>query len=81
MVEMIKVHMELYSSDEHALNEKFWEAVHRSVHKQVTEFRKIQSQLKEGNIAFLFCEAIDSDEFDLCRKKTNLSKRNVIIWK
>lgn len=81
MVEMIKAHMELSSSDEHALNEKFWEAVHRSVRKQVTEFRRIQSQLKEGNIAFLLCEAIDSDEFDLCRKKTNLFKRNGIIWK
>ena len=33
------------------------------------------------NIAFLLCEAIDSDEFDLCRKKTNLFKRNGIIWK
>lgn len=81
MVEMIKARMELPSSDEHALNEKFWEAVHRSVRKQVTEFRRIQSQLKEGNIAFLLCEAIDSDEFDLCRKKTNLFKRNGIIWK
>ena len=81
MVEMIKAHMELASSDEHALNEKFWEAVHRSVRKQVTEFRRIQSQLKEGNITFLLCEAIDSDEFDLCRKKTNLFKRNGIIWK
>ena len=81
MVEMIKARMELPSSDEHALNEKFWEAVHRSVRKQVTEFRMIQSKFKEGNIAFLLCEAIDSDEFDLCRKKTNLFKRNGIIWK
>lgn len=76
MIEMIKARMELPSSDEHALNEKFWEAVHRSVRKQVTEFRRIQSRFKEGNIAFLLCEAIDSDEFDLCRKKTNLFKRN-----
>ena len=81
MVEMIKARMELSSSDEHALNEKFWEAVHRSVRKQVTEFCRIQSKFKEGNIAFLLCEAIDSDEFDLCRKKTNLFKRNGIIWK
>ena len=81
MVEMIKARMELSSSDEHALNEKFWEAVHRSVRKQVTEFRRIQSKFNEGNIAFLLCEAIDSDEFDLCRKKTNLFKRNGIIWK
>ena len=81
MVEMIKARMELPSSDEHALNEKFWEAVHRSVRKQVTEFRRIQSKFNEGNIAFLLCEAIDSDEFDLCRKKTNLFKRNGIIWK
>ena len=81
MIEMIKARMELPSSDEHALNEKFWEAVHRSVRKQVTEFRKIQSQLKEGNIAFLLCEAIDSDEFKLCRKKEKLFKRNGIIWK
>lgn len=81
MIEMIKARMELPSSDEHALNEKFWEAVHRSVRKQVTEFRRIQSKFKEGNIAFLLCEAIDSDEFDLCRKKTNLFKRNGIIWK
>lgn len=81
MVEMIKARMESSSSDEHALNEKFWEAVHRSVRKQVTEFRMIQSKFKEGNIAFLLCEAIDSDEFDLCRKKTNLFKRNGIIWK
>lgn len=81
MVEMIKARMELPSSDEHALNEKFWEAIHRSVRKQVTEFRKIQSQLKEGNIAFLLCEAIDSDEFKLCRKKEKLFKRNGIVWK
>ena len=81
MVEMIKARMELPSSDEHALNEKFWEAIHRSVRKQVTEFRRIQSQLKEGNIAFLLCEAIDSDEFKLCRKKEKLFKRNGIIWK
>ena len=81
MVEMIKARMELSASDEHALNEKFWEAVHRSVRKQVTEFRKIHSQLKEGNIAFLLCEAIDSDEFKLCRKKEKLFKRNGIIWK
>ena len=81
MVEMIKARMELSSSDEHALNEKFWEAVHRSVRKQVTEFRRIQSKFNEGNIAFLLCEAIDSDEFDLCRKKTNRFKRNGIIWK
>ena len=81
MVEMIKARMELSSSYEHALNEKFWEAVHRSVRKQVTEFCKIQSQLKEGNIAFLLCEAIDSDEFKLCRKKEKLFKRNGIIWK
>lgn len=47
MVEMIKARMELSSSDEHALNEKFWEAVHRSVRKQVTEFRRIQSKFKE----------------------------------
>ena len=44
MVEMIKARMESSSSDEHALNEKFWEAVHRSVRKQVTEFRRIQSK-------------------------------------
>ena len=50
MVEMIKARMESSSSDEHALNEKFWEAVHRSVRKQVTEFRMIQSKFKEGNI-------------------------------
>lgn len=81
MIEMIKARMELPSSDEHALNEKFWEAVHRSVRKQVTEFRRIQSKFKEGNIAFLLCEAIDSDEFDLCRKKEKLFKRNGIIWK
>lgn len=81
MVEMIKARMEFSSSDEHALNEKFWEAVHRSVRKQVTEFRKIQSKLKEGNIAFLLCEAIDCDEFQLCRKKSKLFKRNGIIWK
>ena len=53
----------------------------RDSRKQVTEFRMIQSKFKEGNIAFLLCEAIDSDEFDLCRKKTNLFKRNGIIWK
>lgn len=47
MVEMIKARMELSSSDEHALNEKFWEAVHRSVRKQVTEFRMIQSRFNE----------------------------------
>ena len=47
MIEMIKARMELSSSDEHALNEKFWEAVHRSVRKQVTEFRRIQSKFNE----------------------------------
>ena len=47
MVEMIQARMELSSSDEHALNEKFWEAVHRSVRKQVTEFRMIQSKFNE----------------------------------
>ncbi len=36
---------------------------------------------KEGNIAHLLCEAIDCDEFKLCRKKSNLFKRNGIIWK
>ena len=40
-----------------------------------------QSQLKEGNIAHLLCEAIDCDEFELCRKKSNLFKRNGIVWK
>ena len=81
MVEMIKERIDLPSDVEHALHMKFWEAVHCSVRKQVNEFTKIQSQLKEGNIAFLLCEAIDHDEFNLCRKKTNLFKRNGIIWK
>lgn len=72
---------ELPSSNEHALYEKFWEAIHCSVRKQVEEFAKIQSQFKEGNIALLLCEAIDHDEFELCRKKSNLFKRNGIIRK
>ncbi len=55
--------------------------MHCSVRKQVEEFAKMQSQFKEGNIAFLLCEAIDHDEFELCRKKSNLFKRNGIIWK
>ena len=38
-------------------------------------------ELKEGNIAFLLCEAIDCDEFQLCRKKSKLFKRNGIVWK
>ena len=38
MVEMIKERMELPSSNEHALYEKFWEAIHCSVRKQVEEF-------------------------------------------
>lgn len=81
MVEMIKSTVKLSPHQEQALYEKFWKAVHLSVRKQVTEFRRIQSQLKEGNIAFLLCEAIDSDEFKLCRKKEKLFKRNGIIWK
>ena len=44
MVEMIKARMELPSSDEHALNEKFWEAIHRSVRKKVTESIKVQGR-------------------------------------
>ena len=81
MIEMIKERTELPSDIEHTLYRKFWEAVHCSVRKQVNEFAKIQSQLKEGNIAFLLCEAIDHDEFKLCHKKSNLFKRNGIIWK
>ena len=38
MVEMIKKRIELPSSNEHALYEKFWEAIHCSVRKQVEEF-------------------------------------------
>ena len=81
LIEMIKERIDLPSDVEHALRRKFWEAVHCSVRKQVEEFAKIQSHLKEGNIAFLLCEAVDSDEFNLCRKKSNLFKRNGIIWK
>ncbi len=81
VVEMIKERIDLPSDVEHALYRKFWEAVHCSVRKQVEEFAKIQSHLKEGNIAFLLCEAIDNDEFQLCRKKSKLFKGNGIIWK
>ena len=38
MVEMIKERMGLSSINEHALYEKFWEAIHCSVRKQVEEF-------------------------------------------
>ena len=81
MVEMIQERIDLPDDIEHALHRKFWEAVHCSVRKQVEEFANIQSQLKEGNIAHLLCEAIDCDEFKLCRKKSNLFKRNGIIRK
>lgn len=81
MVEMIQERIDLPDDIEHALHRKFWEAVHCSVRKQVEEFANIQSQLKEGNIAHLLCEAIDCDEFKLCRKKSNLFKRNGIVWK
>lgn len=81
MVEMIKSTVKLSPHQEQALYEKFWKAVHLSVSKQVDEFSKIRTHLKEGNIAHLLCEAIDSDEFKLCRKKEKLFKRNGIIWK
>lgn len=81
MVEMIKSTVKLSPHREQALYENFWKAVHLSVSKQVSEFAKIRTQLKEGNIAYLLSEAIDSDEFKLCRKKEKLFKRNGIIWK
>ena len=81
MVEMIKSTVKLSPHQEQALYEKFWKAVHLSVSKQVDEFSKIRTHFKEGNIAHLLCEAIDSDEFKLCRKKEKLFKRNGIIWK
>lgn len=81
MVEMIKSTVKLSPHREQALCEKFWKAVHLSVSKQVDEFSKIRTHLKEGNIAHLLCEAIDCDEFKLCRKKEKLFKRNGIIWK
>ena len=81
MVEMIKSTVKLSPHQEQALYEKFWKAVHLSVSKQVDEFSKIRTHLKEGNIAHLLCEAIDSDEFKLCRKKEKLFKRNGIVWK
>lgn len=81
MVEMIKSTVKLSPHREQALYEKFWTAVHLSVSKQVDEFAKIRTHLKEGNIAHLLCEAIDCDEFQLCRKKSKLFKRNGIVWK
>ena len=81
MVEMIKLTVKLSPHREQALYEKFWTAVHLSVSKQVDEFAKIRTHLKEGNIAHLLCEAIDCDEFKLCRKKSKLFKRNGIVWK
>ena len=81
MVEMIKSTVKLSPHREQALYEKFWMAVHLSVSKQVDEFAKIRTHLKEGNIAHLLCEAIDCDEFQLCRKKSKLFKRNGIVWK
>lgn len=81
MVEMIKSTVKLSPHQEQALYEKFWKAVHLSVSKQVDEFSKIRTHLKEGNIAYLLCEAIDCDEFKLCRKKSKLFKRNGIVWK
>ena len=81
MVEMIKSTVKLSPHREQALYEKFWMAVHLSVSKQVDEFAKIRTHLKEGNIAHLLCEAIDCDEFKLCRKKSKLFKRNGIVWK
>lgn len=61
LVEMFKERIELPSSTKYALYEKFWEVVHHSVRKQVGEFAKIRTHLKEGNIAHLLCEAIDHD--------------------
>ena len=81
MVEMIKSTVKLSPHREQALYEKFWTAVHLSVSKQVDEFAKIRTHLKEGNTAHLLCEAIDCDEFQLCRKKSKLFKRNGIVWK
>lgn len=81
MVEMIKSTVKLSPHREQALYEKFWMAVHLSVSKQVDEFAKIRTHLKKGNIAHLLCEAIDCDEFQLCRKKSKLFKRNGIVWK
>lgn len=68
MVEMIKSTVKLSPHREQAPYEKFWMAVHLSVSK-------------EGNIAHLLCEAINCDEFQLCRKKSKLFKRNGIVWK
>ncbi len=81
MIEMIKAKMELPSSVEHALYEQFWTAVHHSVAMQVSVFSEIKTRKKEGNIAYLLCEAIDADIFRLCRNKDKLFKRNGIVWK
>ena len=47
MVEMIKSSVKLSPHREQALYEKFWTAVHLSVSKQVDEFSKIRTHLKE----------------------------------
>ena len=77
MVEMIKARMELSSSDEHALNEKFWEAVHRSVRKQVTEFRKIQSSSRKVTSLFCSVKRLTAMNFSFVVKNRNFSRETV----
>ena len=69
---------------ERALYTKFWEAVRNSLAKQLEVLNQIQSQTKEGNIAYLLKQAIDSKKvFNVCKKRdrNDLHTMDGIIWK
>ena len=69
---------------ERALYTKFWKAVRNSLAKQLEVLNQIQSQTKEGNIAYLLKQAIDSKKvFNVCKKRdrNDLHTMDGIIWK
>ena len=69
---------------ERALYTKFWEAVRNSLAKQLEVLNQIQSKTKEGNIAYLLKQAIDSKKvFNVCKKRdrNDLHTMDGIIWK
>ena len=69
---------------ERVLYTKFWEALRNSLAKQLEVLNQIQSQTKEGNIAYLLKQAIDSKKvFNVCKKRdrNDLHTMDGIIWK
>lgn len=71
-------------SIERALYTKFWEAVRNSLAKQLEVLNQLQTKTKEGNIAYLLKQAIDSKRvFNVCKKKdrNDLHTMDGIIWK